>query len=147
MKFPLINGHRYGWASIELDIDGAGHVHITEITYSHTLEPGVVRGTGPQVAGATRGEYSAEGSITFNKEGWDELVEKFGDGFFEKYFDITVNYAEDGQPVTTDRLVGCRFTSSEKGGSQGTDGLTVTAPLFVTYILENGKKPLNNLRL
>lgn len=147
MDFPLINGHRYSWASIELDIDGADQLQFKEISYSHTLEPGDVRGQGPQVAGTTRGEYSAEGSVTFLKEGHDELIERFGDGYFEKRFNVTVNYAEEGQPVTTDRLVGCRLKASEKSGSQGTDGLEVTAPLHVTYITENGKKPLSNMRL
>jgi hypothetical protein len=147
MDFPLINGNRYGWASVGFDIEGAEQVHVTECTYEHNLEPGEVRGTGPQVAGTTLGEYSASGSITFNQEGWDELRAKLGDGYMAKRFQLTVSYADEGQAVTTDELVGCRITGVSKNPSQGTDGLTVECALHIMYIIENGVKPLPNMRL
>lgn len=147
MDFPLINGHRYSWASASFDIDDSEVVNIKELTYSHQLEPGQVRGTGPQVAGMTRGEYSAEGSMVLLREGWDELRAKMGDGYMEKYFRIVVSYAEEGQPVQTDELVGCRITSVENSPSQGTDGLETSIDLAITYILENGVKPVRDMRL
>jgi hypothetical protein len=147
VSFPLINAHRYSWASVAADVNGAELVQFKEINYSHKLEPGKVRGIGPQIAGATRGEYEAEGSMVLYQEEWDVLRDRLGDGYMEVYFPISVSYAEDGQPTTTDELVGCRITSVEKKPSQGTDGLEVSCNLHITYLLENGKKPLKNMRL
>ncbi len=147
MDFPLINGHRFSWASVALKVDGAEVVHVKEISYTHKLEAGMVRGTGAQVAGRTRGEYSAEGSMTLLREGWDELRIALGDGYLEKSFPIIVSYAEDGQAVVTDELVGARITSVENSPSQGSDGLEVSLELSLLYVLENGKKPLRNMRL
>lgn len=147
MDFPLINGHRYSWASASFKGDGSEIVHIKELSYTHKLEPGMVRGTGSQVAGRTRGEYSAEGSMTLLREGWDALRDQFGDGYLEKSFALVVSYADDGQPIVTDELVGVRITSVENSPSQGTDGLEVSLELSILYVLENGKKPLRNMRL
>ncbi len=147
MDFPLINGHRYSWASVVAKFDTLEIPHFSEISYSHTLEPGTVRGTGAQKAGRTRGEYDAEGSVTWQLEGWQQLLEHLGDGFMEKSFTIVVSYAEEGQPVVTDELVGVRITSTEKNPSQGTDPITVTTPLSIMYIIENGVKPLRGMKL
>lgn len=147
MDFPLINGHRFSWASANFDFDGGEVIHIKELSYTHTLEPGEVRGTGSQKAGTTRGEYNAEGSVTLTREGWDELRARLGNGYMEKRFRIIASYSEEGLDVQTDQLVGCRITSVENSPSQGTDGLEVSLELNITYILENGVAPLNNMRL
>lgn len=147
MDFPLINGHRYGWASITMKASGNELVHLKEISYNHKLEPGMVRGVGPQVSGRTRGEYTAEGSMTLQREGWDELRNALGDGYLEVSFPISVSYAEDGQPVVTDELVGVRIKSVETKGSQGTDPIETALELSILYVLEAGKKPLRKMRL
>lgn len=147
MDFPLINGHRFSWASISFDIDGSDIIHIKEISYTSSMETADVRGTGPQKAGTTRGEYNAEGSMTLLAEGWNELRARLGNGYMERRFRLIVSYAEVGQDVQTDELVGCRITSVEKGGSQGTDALEVSLELNITYILENGVQPLLGMRL
>lgn len=147
MDYPMINGLRYSWASARIQFDGQEYVDIKDITYSHTMDRGEVRGAGPQLLGFTRGEYKAEGSVTFLKEGYDELIAAFGDGYLEKPFNISVSYADVGQPTVTDELVGCRLGKAEKNPSQGTDALEVSCDLHITYLIENGKKPLNQMRL
>lgn len=146
MDYPLINGHRYSWASMDFDFDGLEIEFIQEFTYNHSLEPGDVRGAGAQKQGRTRGDYNAEGSITMHQEGWDIFRNHLGNGFMEKSWTAIVNYADDGQPVTTDEVVGCRITNVEKGGSQGTDGNTVTLSLNILYIIEDGVEPLHKMR-
>lgn len=145
--FPLINGHRYSWASVVAKFATLEIPHFQEISYSDSLEPGIVRGTGPQVSGRTRGEYSAEGSITWQLEGFEELKNHLGDGYMEIAFPIVVSYADTGQPVVTDELVGCRITSVEVNPSQGTDPVTVTTPISMLYIIRNGVKPLRGMKL
>jgi hypothetical protein len=147
VQYPLINGHRYSWASATIKAQGLELIHIKEISYSHSLEPGAVRGTGAQKLGRTRGEYDAEGSMTLQREQWDDLRNKLGDGYLEKSFPISVSYAEDGLPVVTDELAGVRIKSVENSPSQGTDALEVSLELDVMYIIENGKKPLRKMRL
>lgn len=148
MDFPLINGHRYSWASMEFDFDGGLDIeHIKEFSYKHSLEPGDVRGTGSQKAGRTRGEYNAEGSMVLFREGWDILRNRLGNGYMEKSWTAVVNYADEGQPVVTDEVVGIRITSVELGGSQGTDASEVSIELNVLYIIEDGVEPIRNMRL
>ena len=146
MDYPLINGLRYSWASVAIKLDSANQLGIKEISYSHSVDRGEVRGVGPQVIGHTRGEYKAEGSITFLKEEYDAFVAKNGDGYMEKVFDISVSYAEIGNATVTDQLVGCRLSKAEKSPSAGTDALEVSCDLTILYLIENGKKPLVNMK-
>lgn len=146
--FPLVNGNRFSWASIVLNANGTEITGITEISYSHKLEPGTVRGAGPWKAGRTRGEYTAEGSLTLLRSDWDAFRDSLGDGFLEIDFTTSVSYSEVAEgPVVTDELVGCRIKGPEHSPSQGTDPTTVQLPLDILYILENGKLPLKNMRL
>ncbi len=145
-QYPLINGHAYSYSSIELDLGTVGIITgITEVNYSHELDPGEVRGLRPEALGTTRGTYSAEGSLTFLFAEWKRLLDVFGDGYLEKRFTITVTYAEEGSPTVTDRLFGCRLKKPEKGYSEGNDALTVSCDIHVMRIEENGKTPLKNM--
>lgn len=143
---PLVNGNRYDFASIELRIRGQIFTGFKEISYSHKLEPGEVRGSAAQPIARTRGEYSAEGSLTLYRQEYDELVAVLGDGFMETEFEGTVTHAERGQPTITDRLVGVRIKSDDSSYSQGADALEVKLDLSIMYLLKNGKSPLLNLR-
>lgn len=146
--FPLINGNRYSWASVVFSMADIEIDDVTEISYSHKLESGTVRGVGPWKAGRTRGEYDAEGSVTLLRSAWDSLRAQLGNGYLESDFTVTVSYSEEGEgDVVTDTLVGCRIQNVEHSPSQGTDALTVALTLSVLYILENGVEPLRNMRL
>lgn len=145
MEYPLINGHRYSYASIELDVSGRKFYGHKEISYNQDLEPGEVRGAHSQLLGRTKGDLKAEASLTTYLEEWQELLEALGDGYMESSFDIVVSYAEEGRPTTTDKLRGCRIKRVEESHSQGVDALAVKLDLHVLWVEFNGKKPLNKM--
>jgi hypothetical protein len=140
----LLNGNYPDFADIELNIDGdVVDKGFTELNYSHGLEPGIAKGAQAAPLGDTVGEYSADGSVTMHMRTWQRILEKLGDGYMAKRFDITVNYRNaDGLGMITDTLTGCRFKKSESGHSQGTDPLMKKLDLHINRVKEGGKNPL-----
>ena len=145
--YPDVNGVRYDFSSIDINVEGAIFKGYTAVSYSHKLEPGKLRGTSPQVLGRTTGEYDCEGSVTLALEEWTELRAALGNGFMAKVFGIVVTYGNDAQPVTSDELVGCRIKNVEKDHSQGTDALAVKLDLDIMYIVEDGYTAVPGMRL
>lgn len=145
MEYPLINGHRYSYASIELDVEGKRFYGHKEISYSQELEPGEVRGAHSQILGRTKGELKPEASLTTYEEEWKEILDALGDGYMEKSLNVTVSYAESGRPTITDKLIGVRIKKVEKSHSQGGDALEVKLDLHPMWIEYNGKKPLKKM--
>lgn len=141
MDYPKVNGHRHSFASLELNIDGKRRPLFNAVNYSDSVSRERVRGNHPIAAGFTRGEYEAEASITFYSEEWGELAEEFGNGLYDKVFDVVVTYSEDDGPTITDKLIGCRLRSIGRDNSQGAEGASVEKELDVTYIEWNGRKP------
>jgi hypothetical protein len=141
-----INGHRYSWASIEFHIKGERFPDVTEISYSTSGEPGLVRGTGMRVIGDTRGEADNEGSITMLKSQADRLIQSQGNGFMLKRFNISVSWKEDeGEGgIITDTLEGVRLTNIENNPSQGTDAATVSFDMHIFRIKYNGIDPFED---
>lgn len=148
LLYPIINGHRYSWASVEIKIGGTRFVGIKEVSYSQELEPGEVRGAHPQLIGRTRGTLKPEASLTLFEEEWNTLLETLGDGYYEKSFDVVVSYSESDPLLgviagtITDTIRGCRIKKVEKSRSEGNDGLEVKLDLSVLWIEFNGKQPL-----
>jgi hypothetical protein len=143
--YPIVNSVSHDWSSVEIDLGEAAGIFtaITELTYSDNLEPGEARGTSAQRLALTRGEYTAEGSITMLHRDAREFIELLGQGFKEAIFHITVNYSDVvAADVLTDRIIGCRIGSTEGGGSQGSDPLATTFSLNVMRIEWNGYDPL-----
>lgn len=145
ISYPTINGNRFSFASIELDVRGRIFKGFSDITYSQDLEPGEVRGTGPQLLGRTRGDLKAEGSLGIYIEEDAELIAAIGHGFLEAVFPIVCTFAEEGMTPITDTIVGARFKNGARSFQKGTDGLTIKRDFTALYILENGKAPINNL--
>lgn len=134
---PIINGLVFDHSSAEININGARFLFITEISYSHTLEPGKQRGTAAKVLGRTRGEYDAEGSFKTSKAEGIELIAALGHGYMTKSFPIVVSYSEEGQTPLTDTLVGVRITKVEDSSS-GTDATMTTFTTHIMNLLLNG---------
>lgn len=143
--YPLVNGNRYSWASIEIVINGLRFRGFKEISYSNGLEPGEMRGQGVQKLGRTRGELKPEASITIFLQEYMLLIAALaptGEGYLETEFDITVSYSDRNQPIITDTLVGCRLKKPDRSASQGTDALAVKCDLDLMFVKENGLSPI-----
>ncbi len=143
--YPLINGRRADWSAISIDIGGGltKPLGVKELSYKSTLEPGEVRGLHPQVLGHTLGTHTNEGSFTLYLAEYHELIAKLGDGYMATPFNITVSYSpKKGDPVITDKLIGCRIKTADKSHSQSNEALVVKVDLFVMLVVENGIKPL-----
>ncbi len=141
MDYPLVNGARQEWSSVELKIKGAVAIGVKEFSYNDKLEPTKVYGLHAQPLGRTRGVYSAEASITLLLDEANTLIQALGDGFKEVTFDITCAYSEGGATIT-DEIIGCRIKGLDQSLSQGADGAVRKFDLDVMYIVWNGKESL-----
>lgn len=142
-NYPLVNGLRHDWSSISIQVGTLKIPGVKSLSYKHSLEPGEVRGTHPQVLGHTLGTYSAEGSIEMYLSEANELKRVLGDGFMAATFDVVAKYSpKKGDPVITDKLIGCRIKASDKSFSQGNEPLAVKFDLFAMLLVEDGVKPL-----
>lgn len=139
-----INGKVYQYDNLEIVINGIPYQGITEINYSDTLEPGILRGTSVYMRGRTRGSYEAEGSITIAKADFEAVKEALialnRGGFGEVEFLISVSYSEATSPLINDTIEGCRIKHQENSHSSGnSDGLLTKVDLSVFRIGWNGK--------
>ena len=151
ITYPLVNGTKFDWASVEIELGEAGiFVGVKELSYSDSLEPGIVRGTGAEKLARTIGEYDAEGSMimyTADRAAFlAALTNNGATGTMDTTFDITVTYSvAQGDGTQTDRLIGCRITNKEGGGSQGTDALEAPFDLDIMRIEEAGLLPITDM--
>lgn len=141
--FPLINGVRFDFSSVEIHIGAEVFNGIKEITYKHTLDPGMMRGTRAAVMGRTRGKYDPEASITFYKSEYQDFIAAIGNNYMLREFNVTVIYQElPALELVTDNLLQCRLKSSENSHSEGEDALVVKCDLSIMRILESGLDPV-----
>jgi len=147
--YPQVNGNRYSWASVEIAIGSLRFKGFKGIEYSNNLEPGEVRGTGPQKLGRTRGDLKPEASFEIYKQEYYLLIAALavnGAGFMETEFGIVVSYSDRNQPIITDEIIGCRIKKPAHSGSQGTDAMVVKVDLDIMMVIENGLKPIFDMQ-
>lgn len=138
--YPLINGHRYSFSSIEATFNGKKYIGFSAINFDEELEPGEVRGASAELLGRTRGDYKTSGSYEMYLQEDEVFIEALGDGYGEVSFNITVMYAEDNSPVIQKTLIGCRIKKGSHGHTKGTDGLSVKRDLSIVRIKSKGDK-------
>lgn len=150
IQYPLINGTRHSWSSIEFRANGTVILGCTEINYSPKLDPAVVRGAGSLPIALTLGNAEFEGDFSLLLEEFNNLVTALGDGFMAVPFDITVSYdatlggvLDGGLSVIVDTLQGCRITSVESAASSGsTDAIVRKCAIKPMAVLLNGVNPM-----
>jgi hypothetical protein len=139
---PIINGNSYSWASIGFALDGVDTPDFTECTYSPSLEPGKVRGTGRRVKATTTGEADADGSFSMLKSQAAKFIKQMGHGFMNKKFTLTVSYDEEGEGgIVTDELFGCRITKVEDAPKVGNEPVQTKFDLHIMRMKLNGIDP------
>jgi len=143
---PIINGHRYSFASIEFEVDGLIIVGARSINYREELIPGVIWGEGSHKVGRTPGKYDASCDFDVYRREWDELRSSLGQSFGLKSFDVRVMYQEtptvvgaDPQ-VVIDHLIGGRITKVEAPNSEGPDPSVIKLSCDVMRIVWDAAK-------
>lgn len=143
--YPLINGHRYSFASIEARFNGIPIIGFKSLNYSDELQPGDVYGSRPQILGATRGKQKSTCDFEMYRLEFEVLKQTLGlggIGYGETRFNIVAQFAElPTSPVMTDTIVGVRIAKVELSNQDGTDPSTVKVTGHVLRI-ELGDKPI-----
>lgn len=150
ISYPLVNGVRHSWASIEVKV--AGQVfYVTSVNYSRKRNRTKTRENHPDPTGKTRGsnDYDADlemllsefnnlQAVLINQANQQGLNGGYGDVFFQ----VIVSYTEAGLDTVTDSILGCTMDSTEASNSEGTDGTKRKIDLCPLKILYNGQDDL-----
>lgn len=147
VQYPLINGVRHDWSSIEFSVQlpsGAPIVIVglKSINYKFEKKGTHVYGTGPKPIGITRGVFTPDGDVEMYLDEFSTLVDQLGAGFADVPVTAKISYSE-GARTYTDTLIGARIAGVEASQSQGADPLTRKLPLTMLDILYNGKSAVN----
>ncbi len=144
MQYPLINGNRFDFSSVEFIIGTKRYAGgVKEVSYDHALTPGELRGNHAPLIGRTRGKYEANGSMTVFKSEYQQIITDLGPGYLEKAFDLQMLYSEPGSPVIQDVLRGCRIKKDADTGSEGGEASEVKVELHPMMLFRNGLAPLS----
>lgn len=145
----LINGRRYSFASLEFNVlkpSGASEIFIDidAISYSHSLAIEFVPGTSQAPVGWTSGVYEPQdGSFSLAKSSFTRLVQDIGNGWMGANVKFVLNYADEGEPLTTDTVI-ARLSGSSNDHSAGPGHLKVEVTFKSILIKEGDVTPLAN---
>lgn len=142
IQYPLINGVRHSFASIELKLASLIYVGFKSINYSRTRSRGKAMGNHPDPLGKTRGtnEYSADVELYLAE--WNLFQQSLGPGYGDVLFQVLVTYSENGFDTIVDTINGCSIDSTDAQNAQGSDPSVRKVDLSPLKILFNGADDL-----
>ena len=135
-----INGTEYGWVDVKVILPGSTSPvnGIMGISYSTMREKKNIKGRGGRVVARGRGSKDFEGSITLLQSEVIALERAAGSGkdlTDIAPFPVTVQYAIEGGPVVTDRLMYCEFGKYEKALKEGDMNMEIEVELIIGDII------------
>lgn len=138
IAYPLINGVRHSFASIELKLNNQIFIGFKSINYTRTRSRTKVRGNSPDPLGKTIGEndYSTDAEMYLAE--WNLFQSQLGAGYGDVFFQILVTYSANGFDTIQDVINGCTVDSTEASQSQGPDPLVRKFDFSPLKILFNG---------
>ena len=136
-----INGNHYGWAQVELSINGITIADVVSISYEETQERELVFGAGNRPTGYGDGNIECSASVTLKMEAVQKLQEISPDGRLQSIppFEISVSFLNPQNDIVTDTLRNCLFTTNKRDLNQNDKSFDVDLDLLVTHIEWNGK--------
>lgn len=146
LQYPLVNGFRHAWSSVEIRTAGDITLGCTEINYSLKTDRSYVRGAGALPIGQTLGNYTYEADLSILVSEFDQFMTLLGEQATTKFWDIVVSYDAgiglvDGSSlsVVQDTIQACSITEIGASASSGSsDALVRKLTLMPTLILWNG---------
>lgn len=142
IAFPLVNGVRHGFSSIELKIAGQIFVGFKSVNYTRTRSRTMVYGNSPDPIGKTRGTNEYKADLELYLAEWHLLQNILGEGYGDIFFDALVTHGENGFETIADELIGCTFDTDDAQNSQGTDPTARKIDLNPVKIKYGGKDNL-----
>lgn len=124
----MINGKRFAWEDVTVNLLSGIAVDIESITYKDGRATRRVFGKGSRARGYSRGNYTASGTLVLRREEFNRLNARFGgQGIYgAKPHTITVSYGNDEEALTTDVLQSVSFTERDSGAKQDDESINVT---------------------
>lgn len=138
ISYPLINGVRHGFSSIELKIKDQIFIGFKSINYSVTRSRAKVMGNHPDPIGWTRGENEYKADCELYLAEWSLLQSQLGKGWGDIPFSVLVTYGENGFDTISDELTGCHLDGTDISNGQGSDALIRKVDLNPLKIILNG---------
>lgn len=150
LSYPSVNNRRLSWVSIKLKYSAPGKpstdtLGFKDISYKTTIERQPVYGAGREILGYTAGVKKDEASVKMLAEEQKLLIAILGEGFMDIPLTWVV-FMQEGSEKHTDTIVGALMKENDHQFSQGPDGLEVTMPFDVHYVLYDGKAPIKSMR-
>jgi hypothetical protein len=150
----IVNGRAYDSASLQIKINGKALPlpYISSLTYSDSLEPTKLRGSGsPEAFARTRGKYEAEDSTIEIWEGGVDAFERLvmpaaGNGLMEKVFSIQVHQKEAGMASHMHEIRGCRIKKIDHPYPGEGEAIKTVYSLSVMSITRDKLSPISNPR-
>lgn len=139
----MINGKRYAWEDVSIRLPHGLLLDVDSVEYSDKKEIEPVYGKGSNPRGYGSGNYSAEGKLTLLREEFNRLLDYAKSLGVTLYglapFPVTVSYANEDEPTTTDRLTGVKITEVRSSAGQGDQSVKVDLSIKILGgILWNG---------
>jgi hypothetical protein len=136
MAVPIINGVNYDWGSISLVLFGTPITQITKINYSRKQKKENNYGAGSVPVSRGYGNIEFEGTIELYTDQWMQIIASApnNDPLQIPPFDISVIFANNGQPPVKDVLRSVEFTEDAFAATQGETKLMVNVPLIIAQI-------------
>lgn len=138
IQYPLINGVRHSFASIELKLNNLIFIGFKSINYNRTRNRAFVRGNHPDPIGKTRGENEYKADTELYLAEFNMFQAELGPGYGDVFFQILVTYSENGFDTIQDVINGCTLDTTDVSQSQGSDPLVRKFDLNPLKILFNG---------
>lgn len=157
LGYPLINGFRPSWASVEIkfNLTGSGaapNYAIQSVDYKATRERKATYGTNVNPLGKTRGKITYTAKVKMLLAEWNNLIAQLGQldptgnqGYGDVFFSLHISWTDPQPNILTgignlveDILIGCTLDSAEQSSSEGPDDIVVESELTPLLILRNG---------
>lgn len=146
-QIPLVNGYRHSWASIEIKLDGVIY-YATAVNYERTRSRTMVKVNHPDPIAKTRGSNEYKGDVELLLAEYNAfqaaLVAKaqaqgLNGGYGDVFFDVVVQYSENGLDTVTDTIKGCTMDSTKASNAESTDPTKRSFDLNPLKILFGGQ--------
>ena len=131
-----VNNVEYSWSSLRFSFLGNNDVKgVKSINYKVTRQSDNLYGAGDEPVGIGYGNKTYEGEIQLMMKDVRAIRQSAAGSLVDiPPFTMTVQYANEAEPITSETLVNVRFLEDGLTGESGASELPVTIPLAMTGI-------------